>query len=80
MEANSYTQSAALNECTKRNGTLASISNADENVFVASKIVVEANPQTLPTIFIRIFKISSSKRLVENFMTLGLDYINLSQD
>uniref|UniRef100_A0A914BUE1 C-type lectin domain-containing protein n=1 Tax=Acrobeloides nanus TaxID=290746 RepID=A0A914BUE1_9BILA len=36
MEANSYTQSAALNECTKRNGTLASISNSDENVFVAN--------------------------------------------
>ena len=73
-------QAAARNECSKRNGTLASISNSDENVFVASKIVVKANPQIPPTIFIRIFKISSSKRLVENFMTLGLDYTNLSQD
>ena len=58
MEANSYTQSAALNQCSKRNGTLASISNSDENVFVASKIVVKANPQILPTIFNRNFKIS----------------------
>ena len=51
-------QDAARNECSKRDGTLASISNSDENVFVASKIVVKANPQTLPTIFIRNFKIS----------------------
>ena len=58
MESTSLVQSAALNECSKRNSTLASISSSDENVFVASKIVVKANPEILPTIFIRNFKIS----------------------
>ena len=73
MESTSLVQSAALNECSKRNGTLASISSSDENVFVASKIVVKANPQILSPIFIQNFKISSSKRLVEHGMSLGLD-------
>ena len=45
MESTPLVQSAALNECSKRNSTLASISNSDENAFVASKIVVKANPQ-----------------------------------
>uniref|UniRef100_A0A914DVI8 Metalloendopeptidase n=1 Tax=Acrobeloides nanus TaxID=290746 RepID=A0A914DVI8_9BILA len=36
IEGTPLVQAAARNECSKRNGTLASISNSDENVFVAN--------------------------------------------